>query len=39
MQGYNAQAATNEQQIVIAAEVTTASSDFGHLAPMVRPRG
>jgi len=35
MQGYNAQAATNEQQIVIAAEVTIASSDFGHLEPMV----
>jgi DDE family transposase len=35
LQGYNAQAATNEQQIVIAAEVTIASSDFGHLEPMV----
>src|SRR5215218_442770 len=35
MQGYNAQAATNEQQIVVAAEVTIASSDFGHLEPMV----
>jgi transposase len=35
MQGYNAQAVTNEQQIVIAAEVTLASSDFGHLEPMV----
>jgi len=35
MQGYNAQAATNEQQIVIAAEVTIASSDFGQLEPMV----
>jgi len=35
MQGYNAQAATNEQQIVIAAEVTISSSDFGHLEPMV----
>jgi hypothetical protein len=35
MQGYNAQAAANEQQIVIAAEVTIASSDFGHLQPMV----
>jgi hypothetical protein len=35
MQGYNAQAATNEQQIVIAAEVTLDSPDFGHLEPMV----
>ena len=35
MQGYNAQAATNEQQIVIAAEVTIDSPDFGHLEPMV----
>ncbi len=35
MQGYNAQAATNEQQIVIASEVTISSSDFGHLEPMV----
>jgi hypothetical protein len=35
MQGYNAQAATNEHQIVIAAEVTVDSPDFGHLEPMV----
>jgi hypothetical protein len=35
MQGYNAQAATTEQQIVIAAEVTIDSPDFGHLGPMV----
>ena len=35
MQGYNAQAAATENQIVIAAEVTIASSDFGHLEPMV----
>jgi len=35
LQGYNAQAATNEQQIVIAAEVTVASPDFGHLEPML----
>jgi transposase len=35
VQGYNAQAAVNERQIVIAAEVNTDSSDFGHLKPMV----
>ncbi len=35
LQGYNAQAASNEQQIVIAAEVTVASPDFGHLEPML----
>lgn len=35
MQGYNAQAAATEQQIVIAAEVNVDSSDFGHLAGMV----
>jgi hypothetical protein len=35
IQGYNAQAITNEQQIVIAAEVTIDSPDFGHLEPMI----
>ena len=35
VQGYNAQAVCTEQQIVIAAEVTVASPDFGHLEPMI----
>ena len=35
LQGYNAQAATNERQIVIAAELSADSPDFGHLEPMV----
>jgi transposase len=35
LQGYNAQAATNEQQIVIAAEITVDSPDFGHLEPIL----
>jgi hypothetical protein len=34
-QGYNAQAVVNEHQIVLAAEVTVSSPDFGHLEPMV----
>src|SRR5664280_2860851 len=35
IQGYNAQAAVNESQIVLAAGVSTASPDFGQLDPMV----
>jgi transposase len=35
VQGYNAQAVCTEEQIVIAAEVTVDSPDFGHLEPMV----
>jgi hypothetical protein len=35
IQGYNAQAAVNENHIIIAAEVTIDSPDFGHLEPMV----
>jgi transposase len=34
-QGYNVQAVVNEHQIVLAAEVTLGSSDFGQLEPMV----
>jgi hypothetical protein len=36
MQGYNAQLAVNDGQIIVAAEITTESPDFGHLEPMVR---
>jgi hypothetical protein len=35
MQGYNAQAVCNENQIVVAAEINADSPDFGHLDPMV----
>ena len=35
LQGYNAQAAVNEHQIIVGAEITVDSPDFGHLEPMV----
>jgi transposase len=35
LQGYNAQAVANQNQIVIAAEVMTVAPDFGHLEPML----
>jgi transposase len=35
VQGYNAQAVCTDHQIVIAAEVTVDSPDFGHLEPMI----
>jgi transposase len=35
VQGYNAQAVTTEDQIVIAAEVHGSSADFGQLEPMI----
>jgi hypothetical protein len=35
VQGYNAQAVCTQDQIVIAAEVTVDSPDFGHLEPMI----
>src|SRR5215212_4071045 len=35
IQGYNAQAVTNEHQIVLAAEIATVGADFGHLEPML----
>jgi hypothetical protein len=39
VQGYNAQAVCTEDQIVIAAEVTISSADFGQLEPMVTATG
>ena len=36
VKGYNAQAVCTEDQIVIAADVTVDSPDFGHLEPMIR---
>jgi len=35
VQGYNAQAVCNERHLILAAEVMTASPDFGHLEPML----
>jgi len=35
IQGYNAQAVVTEQQIIIAAEISTQSPDFGQLKPIV----
>jgi hypothetical protein len=39
VRGYNAQVAVNEDQILVAAEVTVESRDFGHLEPMVAAAG
>src|SRR3954471_15739810 len=36
LQGYNAQLAVNDRQVIVAAEVTTDAPDFGHLEAMVR---
>jgi transposase len=35
VQGYNAQAVCNAQQIVLAAEISISSADFGLLGPMI----
>ena len=35
MQGYNAQAVCNQQQIVVAAEISVSSADFGQMGPMI----
>jgi len=34
-QAYNAQAAVNDKQVILAAEISIAAPDFGHLAPML----
>jgi transposase len=34
-QAYNAQTAVNEEQIILAAEITIDAPDFGHLEPML----
>ena len=36
VQGYNAQAAVTDGQIIVAAVITIDSPDFGHFEPMVR---
>ena len=35
VQGYNAQAVCNDQHLILAADVMTASADFGHLGPLI----
>jgi hypothetical protein len=35
IQGYNAQTVVTEQQIVIAAEISTSAPDFSNLRPMI----
>jgi hypothetical protein len=35
VQGYNAQAAVNEQHVVLAAEICVVNPDFGNLEPVV----
>lgn len=35
IQGHNAQAVVNEQQIVLAAEITVDSPEYGHLGPVI----
>ncbi|MEU0156495.1 IS1182 family transposase [Micromonospora fulviviridis] len=39
VQGYNAQAVANEEQVVLAAEVTDEPNDFGQLHPMIEATG
>ena len=38
VQGYNAQAVVTEDQIVLAAEISTRPGDFSHLRPMLAAR-
>lgn len=39
VQGYNAQAVANEEQVVVAAEVTDEHNDLGQLHPMIEATG
>jgi len=39
LQGYNAQAVVNEEQVVVAAEVTDEHNDMGQLHPMIDAAG
>ena len=36
IQGYNAQAVVNDQQIVLVAKITNDPGDFSHLRPMIQ---
>jgi DDE family transposase len=35
LQGYNAQTVVTEDQVIVAAEISIATQDFGHLGPVV----
>ncbi len=35
VQGYNAEAVVNHQQVVLAAEIPNDPGDFSHLRPMI----
>jgi transposase len=39
VQGYNAQAVANQEQVVLAAQVTDQTNDYGQLHPMIEATG